>query len=86
MVQLIRTWRRQAQTAEEVIFGSTVLAAVTGYVILSQTFGEIHDPPSSIFCALILGAVAGRLNYKTRLRQIDLSLSEITVVNQQQTV
>ncbi len=72
MVRLVRTWRLQAETTEEVIFGSTVLAALAGYFLLSQTFGEIYDPPSPIFCALIVGALAGRLNHKASLRPTDM--------------
>jgi len=82
MVRLIRTWRRQAQTSEEVIFGATVLAAVTGYLVLAQTFGELYDPPSAIFCALMLGAAAGRLNHKAYMRQENSDISESTDSNQ----
>jgi O-antigen ligase len=64
MARLIRYWHTGAETEEEVLFGATVLAAVVGYVLLSQTFGEIYDPPSSLFIALILGALAGRINHK----------------------
>jgi O-antigen ligase len=71
VIRLMSTWRRQAQTSEEVIFGAIVLAAVIGYVLLSQTFGEIYDPPSTIFVALILGAMAGRLNHNADIRRAD---------------
>ncbi len=68
IARLLIGWRRNAQSYEEVVFGSTVLAAVTGYVLLSQTFGELYDPPGTIFFALAVGAVAGRLNHNAHLR------------------
>jgi O-antigen ligase len=71
MLMLIRAWRRQAQSSEEVVFGATVLAAVAGYALLSQTFGEIYDPPAGIFIALMLGAIAGRLNEKAHVRRME---------------
>jgi O-antigen ligase len=59
---LIRAYRRSATTSEEIIFGSTVLAGASAYLLLSMTFTELADPPSGIFVAALLGAMAGRLN------------------------
>lgn len=59
---LVRAYRRRARTSEEVLFGATAVAAIVGYVLLSQTFTELYDPPATIFFALVVGSVAGRLN------------------------
>jgi O-antigen ligase len=59
---VVRAVRRRAKTQEQVIFGSTIVAATAGFLLLSQTFSLNYEPPAFVFCALLLGAAAARLN------------------------
>lgn len=61
ITKVVRACRRAAGSAEEVLFGVTVLAAVTGYLLLSLTFAEIYSSPAGTFLAVVLGAAAGRV-------------------------
>jgi O-antigen ligase len=60
-VLLVRAVRRRARTGEEVIFGSAVVAALAGLLLLSQTFSLNYEPPAFVFGALLLGAAGARL-------------------------
>ena len=70
IVALVRTCRRLARTDEDVIFGASVLGGLLGWFVLSQTFTEVYDPPSTIFLALILGAAAARVDQLARSRAV----------------
>src|SRR4051812_14888667 len=60
-VLMVRAVRRRARTSEEVIFGSAVVAATAGLLLLSQTFSLNYEPPAFTFGALLLGAAGARL-------------------------
>lgn len=60
-VLVVRAMRRKARTSEEILFGSAVVAATAGLLLLSQTFSLNYEPPAFIFGALLLGAAAARL-------------------------
>jgi O-antigen ligase len=61
---MVRAFHRRARTEEEVLFSATIIASLAGLLLLSQTFALNYEPPSMIFCALLLGAVACRLSRK----------------------
>jgi O-antigen ligase len=69
VVVVVRACRKWATTEEDVIFGSVLLAATTGYFLLCQTFGMLYTRPSSMFLAIMLGAAAARLDYMARTRR-----------------
>jgi O-antigen ligase len=60
-IVMVRAVRRRARTSEEVIFGSAVVAASAGLLLLSQTFSLNYEPPAFTFGALLLGAAGARL-------------------------
>ena len=61
IARVVRICRRAARTHEEILFGVTLLAAVTSYLLLSLTFAEIYSSPAATLLALVLGAAAGRV-------------------------
>jgi O-antigen ligase len=65
VAKAIRACRRAARSSEEILFGITVLAAATSYLLLSVTFAEIYSSPAATFLAVVLGAAAGRLRSLT---------------------
>lgn len=61
IIKLVRAVRRRAATDEEVRFGSTLLAATIGYLLMSLTLVQIYYPVATMLLAVLLGAGAGRL-------------------------
>jgi O-antigen ligase len=60
---VLRATRLRARTDEDGLFRASAVAGVVGCLLLSQTFTEIYVAPSMIFVGLLLGVVAGRLNW-----------------------
>ena len=63
-VGVIRACNRRLQTEEGAVFAATILAAASGYLLLSLTFTEIYYPPTTTLFALLLGAAASRLDHE----------------------
>jgi O-antigen ligase len=62
IARVVRACRRRARTGEQVLFGASFLAAVTGYLLLSMPFTLLYSPPVTTILAIFLGAAVARLN------------------------
>jgi O-antigen ligase len=67
-VRVARACKRLAVTHADAVFRAVFVGALVGSAFLSMTFGEIYEPPSFMFVALLLGAAAARVDHLTRLR------------------